>query len=188
MDKKPDEIYCTKCGAKLPSDADYCTKCGVQVTELKMSTDPGPTNIVQEKDPVEKASSEAKIMDKKPYEIYCPNCAKPINKDAVVCPNCGVQVKEPKVSNDAGSTNIAQEKDPVEKASGEAKSWLIWSIVGFFICGIVLGPLSIANASRIKKVLKPDDPGYGKAVAAQIIGWVDVVAWVIGIIISFASR
>ena len=127
MDKKPDEIYCTKCGSKLPSDADYCTKCGVRVAELKMSTDPG-------------------------------------------------------------STNIVQEIDPVEKASSEAKSWLIWSIVGFFICGIVLGPLSIANASRIKNILKPGDPNYGKAVAAQIIGWVDVVGWAIALIIGFANR
>ena len=41
---------------------------------------------------------EEKIQTKKPDEVYCPNCAKPINKEAVVCPNCGVQVKEVKVS------------------------------------------------------------------------------------------
>jgi len=127
-------------------------------------------------------------MDKKPDEIYCPECAKPINKDAVYCTNCSVQVKELKMSTDSGSTNIVQEKDPVEKASSEAKSWLVWSIVGFFICGIVLGPLSIANASRIKKILKPGDPNYGKAVAAQIIGWVDVIGWVIALIIGLANR
>jgi hypothetical protein len=41
---------------------------------------------------------EEKVLSKKPDEIYCPSCAKPVNKEAVVCPNCGVQVKEIKVS------------------------------------------------------------------------------------------
>ena len=41
---------------------------------------------------------EEKVLGKQPDEIYCPNCAKPVNKETVVCPNCGVQVKEVKVS------------------------------------------------------------------------------------------
>lgn len=41
---------------------------------------------------------EEKVLAKQPDEVYCPNCAKPVNKEAVVCPNCGVQVKELKVS------------------------------------------------------------------------------------------
>ena len=127
-------------------------------------------------------------MDKNPDEIYCPECGKPMKKEAVICPNCGVQVKELKVTGDTGSTNVVQEKDPVKEASSQATSWLVWSIVGFFICGIILGPLSIANAGRIKKVLKPGDPNYGKATAAQIIGWVDVIAWVIAFIFGIIDR
>jgi len=30
-------------------------------------------------------------------EIYCPECGKPINREAVICPHCGVQVRELKV-------------------------------------------------------------------------------------------
>ena len=41
---------------------------------------------------------EEKVLGKQPDEIYCPNCAKPVNKETVVYPNCGVQVKEVKVS------------------------------------------------------------------------------------------
>jgi hypothetical protein len=37
-------------------------------------------------------------MDRKPDEIYCPNCAKPVNKEAVMCPYCKFQIKELKVS------------------------------------------------------------------------------------------
>lgn len=43
-------------------------------------------------------------MDKKPDEIYCPNCAKPIKKDAIVCPYCGEQAKEFKVSDKIGES------------------------------------------------------------------------------------
>ena len=27
-------------------------------------------------------------------EIYCPECGKPVKKNAVVCPHCGIQIKE----------------------------------------------------------------------------------------------
>jgi len=42
--------------------------------------------------------NEESVQAKKPDEIYCPGCAKPIKKEAVVCPHCGVQVKELKVT------------------------------------------------------------------------------------------
>jgi hypothetical protein len=42
--------------------------------------------------------NEENIQSKKPDEIYCPNCAKPISKQAVICPSCGVQIKELNVS------------------------------------------------------------------------------------------
>lgn len=35
---------------------------------------------------------------KKEDEIFCPECGKPIKRNAVVCVNCGVQVKELKTS------------------------------------------------------------------------------------------
>ena len=126
-------------------------------------------------------------MDKGVDEIYCPNCAKPIKKDAVVCPNCGVQVRELKVSASTGGAVTVLEEDLKREASGRATTWLIWSIVGLFICGIVLGILSVVQATNIKKILKPGDPGYGKALAAQIIGWFDIAGWIVAIIVSIAS-
>jgi hypothetical protein len=123
-------------------------------------------------------------VDKKPDEIYCPSCGKPIKKDAVVCPNCGVQVGELKAPVDNETTISVNEKYAASEANSRATTWLIWSIVGFFICGIILGPLSIVQATSIKRILKPDDPGYGKALAAQIIGWVDVSGWIIAVILS----
>ncbi len=40
-------------------------------------------------------------ISKSPDQIYCPGCAKPIQHDAVVCPKCGIQVKELKVSSES---------------------------------------------------------------------------------------
>jgi uncharacterized membrane protein YvbJ len=37
--------------------------------------------------------NETNTLTKKEDEIYCPNCGKPISKNAVVCLLCGVQVK-----------------------------------------------------------------------------------------------
>ncbi len=34
------------------------------------------------------------MNNKKEDEIYCVECGKPIKRRAVICPHCGVQVKE----------------------------------------------------------------------------------------------
>ena len=39
-------------------------------------------------------------MDKGPDEIYCPNCAKPIVKEAVICPHCRFQIKKLNMPNE----------------------------------------------------------------------------------------
>ena len=37
-------------------------------------------------------------MEKQPDEIFCPECGKPIKRNVVVCPYCGIQIKEIKTS------------------------------------------------------------------------------------------
>jgi len=39
------------------------------------------------------------VTSKSSGQIFCPSCAKPVNQEAVICPNCGVQLKELKVSS-----------------------------------------------------------------------------------------
>ncbi len=41
-------------------------------------------------------------VSKQSDEIYCPKCSKPIKKIAVICPYCGVQIKE----SESGKTEI----------------------------------------------------------------------------------
>jgi uncharacterized OB-fold protein len=59
QERKADEIYCPSCGKPISKEAVVCPKCGVQIKELKNSTDTEAATVVQEKDPVQKAGSEA---------------------------------------------------------------------------------------------------------------------------------
>jgi len=47
-------------------------------------------------------------MDKQPNEIFCPECGKPVLKNAVICPNCGIQLKELEIQSPQKNTLIPQ--------------------------------------------------------------------------------
>ena len=38
--------------------------------------------------------NDEKMNTKKEDEIYCSECGKPIKRKAVICPHCGVQIKD----------------------------------------------------------------------------------------------
>jgi hypothetical protein len=65
-----------------------------------------------------------------------------------------------------------------------ATNALIAAIVGFFICGIILGPLAISKANEAKREIKADPSlqGEGTATAALVIGIIDIVGWIIVIL------
>jgi predicted component of type VI protein secretion system len=77
--------------------------------------------------------------------------------------------------------------DAKQEAQKAASSALTSSIVGLFICGIILEPGAISQARKARKVLSPGEPGYGKAVAAEVIGWIGLLLWVVGLIIQFSN-
>ncbi len=74
-----------------------------------------------------------------------------------------------------------------QEAQKTASNALISAIVGLFICGIILEPSAISQARKARKVLGPGEPGYGKAVAAEVIGWIGLLVWVLGIIYQFSN-
>lgn len=53
---------------------------------------------------------------------------------------------------------------------------LIFGIIGFFFFGIIFGPLAIINANKAEAM-------NHSATIGKVLGWVDVIAAVIGIII-----
>ncbi len=85
--------------------------------------------------------NEEKVQEKKPDEIYCPSCAKPINKDAVVCPNCGVQIKELKVSTETITLTPEQELEEGRKQLGGVKALYWFAIVVLALYLIVFIPI-----------------------------------------------
>jgi pSer/pThr/pTyr-binding forkhead associated (FHA) protein len=74
-----------------------------------------------------------------------------------------------------------------QEAQKAASSALTSAIVGLLICGLILEPSAIAQARKARKVLGPGDRGYGKAVAAEVIGWIGLVLWVVAIIYQFSN-
>ena len=77
--------------------------------------------------------------------------------------------------------------DAKQEAQKAASSALTSSIVGLFICGIILEPGAISQARKARKALGPGEPGYGKAVAAEVIGWIGLFLWVVGLIYQLSN-
>ncbi|WP_139006186.1 hypothetical protein [Arthrobacter crystallopoietes] len=57
-----------------------------------------------------------------------------------------------------------------------AQSSLIFGLVGLFFLGVVFGPLAIINAKKAERLNIP-------ATAGKVLGWIDTIFGVIGIII-----
>jgi hypothetical protein len=106
-------------------------------------------------------------MDKKPDEIYCPNCAKPIKKDAAACPYCGVQVKE------LGEfTRVEESNDENEVVrlliEGKRKS----TIVRMLIKKGWIKDKATRLVNGIQYNLRKENPGYRKTLAKKYKGGV----------------
>ncbi len=85
---------------------------------------------------------EETISLKKLDEIYCPSCAKPIKKEAVVCPYCGMQVKELKTT---ASERVLTEQEEINEGIRQLsgiKVWF-WFVIVVFGLGLIATPISI---------------------------------------------
>jgi len=115
----------------------------------------------------------------------CTGCAEPF------CKNCLVEVQGQMY---CGSCKVmAVTGQPVvEEATipcPEAKSALIYAIVGLFCCGIILEPIAISKALKAKKMMdeNPRLTGSGQATAALIIGIIGLVLWLLSVGIRVAG-
>ena len=67
----------------------------------------------------------------------------------------------------------------MQEAQKAANGALTSAIVGLVVCGLILEPSAIMQARKARKVLRSGEPGYGKAVAAEIIGWIGLALWIL---------
>jgi uncharacterized membrane protein YvbJ len=81
-------VKCDVCGEEVADDTKFCQKCGSEIT-VKASAEEKVDEVKEEEIPV---------VPKNPETKFCRNCGSEIDKEAVVCPKCGVSIKAPAVS------------------------------------------------------------------------------------------
>ncbi|HEV8486401.1 MAG TPA: hypothetical protein VGV87_22850 [Blastocatellia bacterium] len=110
----------------------------------------------------------------------CTGCAE------TFCANCLVNIGGQKY---CGSCKVlaVTGRPIVEEAtipSALASEALKYALIGIICFGVILGPMAISKALKAKKEIAADPQltGEGKANAALIIGILDLLFWVLGII------
>lgn len=78
---------------------------------------------------------------------------------------------------------------PKRRAPGVGEA-LVMSLVGLLICGPVLGPMAISRASKAREAIRRDPrlEGDGMALAAMVIGIIDLAVWVLVLIGRLGGR
>ena len=77
--------------------------------------------------------------DKKPDEIYCPECGKIIKKNTVICPYCKAQVKELTIEKDKDDRLRCPKCGSTQLASGTKGYSIGKGVTG----GVLLGPVGL---------------------------------------------
>lgn len=133
-------------------------------------------------------------------EKYCKNCGAKLDEGENFCSNCGAKVEE-ELNNTTeiaeNNENINDKKIPTDniqtntnnapvKTSGFAIASFVCSIGGILIAGIILGTLGICFSITAKERIKTfsNEKGEGLATAGLIIGIIDIVFVVIGLILK----
>lgn len=92
----------------------------------------------------------------------------------------------PTTGNPMYPPNVLEAK--AKEAKDDAKQALIMSIVGIFCFGFILGFLAFrkaSNAIEIIDIYQVAPESRGMAMAAKVIGIVDIVLWTLGLIARF---
>lgn len=109
--------------------------------------------------------------------MHCPNCRAVLTIGTQICLSCR-----------AITTPDGIYHGPKTNAPGAVAS-LVMSIIGLFLCGIILGPLAISKANSAKSAIQMDPTlgGEGLATAGKVIGIIAIVFWAIAVVIRLGG-
>jgi hypothetical protein len=104
-----------------------------------------------------------------PGQRQCPHCTNHIGYYDHICVYCN------NVTSADGIYRGPQVTAPAASAA------LAYGIIGFFICGIIFGPIAMSKAKQAKQIIAADPQykGEGVAMAGYIMGVVDVIKFVL---------
>lgn len=167
----------------LGEDAVLCSACSEAHHAACWDAENGCSAAACENAPLAQLESqeveEQAVEDDLPpgYE-RCPSCANPISAKAQICDFCDHVMSPDGVYH-----------GPKINAPG-ATSSLVWGIVGFFICGIILGAVAISESQKAKAAIRanPRYGGEGMATAGLVLGIIGIVGHILIIILNFGLR
>ena len=152
-------MRCPQCGHENAESAEACEECGINLAWAAENV----------KEP-------------------CPACGTENAGFSAQCSNCGYDLdrhreKQRQEEDERRRALERQEQaqDAKLAAKKSANSALLGAILGFLVCGIILEPMAIQQARKVKEVLRPGEPGYSSATAAEVIAWIGLVLWALGI-------
>lgn len=134
-------MFCKKCGNRLEQDADFCNNCGLSVTN--------------------KSNERKMVFEGKIHK--CPNCGEVVKSFVGICPACGFEFNDKKVSETLQKfiDKITEcERKIVDNSQYEKNGWSSWSrlkktwwiILNIFLCGI---PIIISLYISLFKLIIP---------------------------------
>ena len=104
-----------------------------------------------------------------PGQKQCPHCNNYIGYYEQICVYC---------NNITSPDGIY--RGPQVNAPGAAAA-LTYGIIGFFICGIIFGPIAMSKANQAKQLIAidPQYKGEGLATAGYVMGIVDIIVFIL---------
>jgi hypothetical protein len=129
--------------------------------------------------------------------MYCPNCGSYVQNGASFCASCGARI-EPQQQNPyhqdgwyGDNQSFAPVPPSADVTAAESKSvaslvmGIISIVAGFFLAGLVLGPLAIVKSKQARSVLSQSNHNFWIALAGGITGIAGLVVSIIGAIYWF---
>jgi hypothetical protein len=153
-----------------------CSRAGCINAPLKRLDDAEPQK--PDDDGAAPAAAKKKPRKKQRAPRQCVACHAEISVYAEVCDDC-FAINTPDGLYHGPKTTFAPARDA-----------FILSLVGLFICGPVLGPMAISRGNKALEPIRRDPRlgGEGLAIAAIVIGVLDLLFWLVALGSRAGSR